>query len=388
VNGRALRTARAVWAVAAKDARVALTERMSMLQALTLPLNYLIMMSLFALAGGHDPAALVMADNGSYARTFASSMASARTFNITDTTATQAAGRMRAGNLVAAVTIPPAFDQDIRDHKTATVRLAVNNLNQDLTDDAERGMRLALDEFYQSAAPGQVPVSVAFQDQYASDTGYIPFLAMSVVVISLLVAGLLAAGNAAAREYEERTMRGLLLAPVSLWHILAGRILGAFLISLPSVAIVMAVVTVIAGDRPEHPLIAAGTALLTLAASCAAGTALGTIARDRSTVAVITRALPVPLFFLTGVFAPLSYFPPAVQWIGGLLPVHYAVVLTQWGFRGLVTGTLPLLADAVILAATLLAFAAAGATALHQSARTRPARQRPPALTGAVARAR
>jgi len=385
MNGRA---ARAVWAVAAKDARVALTERMSLLQALTLPLNYLIMMSLFALAGGHDPAALVMADHGSYARTFASSMASARTFSITDTTAAQAADRMRAGNLVAAVTIPSAFDQDIRDHQTATVHLAVNNLNQDLTDDAERGMRLALAQFYEAAAPGQVPVTVSFQDQYKADTGYIPFLAMSVVVISLVVAGLLAAGNASAREYEERTMRGLLLAPVRLWHILAGRILGAFLISLPSVAIVMAVVTVIAGDRPEHPLIAAGTALLTLAASCAAGTALGTIARDRSTVAVITRALPVPLFFLTGVFAPLSYFPPAVQWIGGLLPVHYAVVLTQWGFRGLVTGTLPLAADAAILAATLLAFAAAGAAALHHSARTRPARQRTPALTAAVANAR
>ena len=386
MTGWPARTLRAVWAVAAKDARVALTERMSMIQALTLPLNYLVMMSLFALAGGHDPAAVVMADQGSYARTFASSMASARTFNITSTTAAQAAGRMRAGNLVAAVTIPAAFDEDIRDHQTAAVRLVVNNLNQDLTDDAERGMRLALDQFYRSAAPGQVPVTVAFQDDYASDTGYIPFLAMSVVVISLLVAGLLAAGNAAAREYEERTVRGLLLAPVRLWHILAGRILGAFLISLPSVAVVMAVVTVIAGDRAEHPLIAAGTAVLTLAASCAAGTALGTLARDRSTVAVITRALPVPLFFLTGIFAPLSYFPPAVQWIGGLLPVHYAVVLTQWGFRGLVTGTLPLAGDAAILAATLLAFAAAAWAALHRNARTRPARQRVPANPAAVAR--
>lgn len=385
MTGRAIRALRAVWAVAAKDARVALTERMSLIQALTLPLNYLIMMSLFALAGGHDPAALVIADHGSYARTFASSMASARTFNITDTTPAQAAARMHAGNLVAAVTIPSDFDQDIRDHQTATVHLTVNNLNEDLTDDAERGMRLALDQFYQAAAPGQVPVSVAFQDEYPTDTGYIPFLAMSVVVISLLVAGLLAAGNASAREYEERTMRSLLLAPVSLWHILAGRILGAFLISLPSVAIVMAVVTVIAGDRPQHPLIAAGTALLTLAASCAAGTALGTLARDRSTVAVITRALPVPLFFLTGVFAPLSYFPPAVQWIGGLLPVHYAVILTQWGFRGLVTGTLPLAADAAILAATLLAFAAAAWAALRQNSRTRPARV--PALTEAAAHA-
>jgi hypothetical protein len=83
-----------------------------------------------------------------------------------------------------------------------------------------------------------------FSAKTACESGPEP---MSVVVISLLVAGLLAAGNASAREYEERTMRGLLLAPVRLWHILAGRILGAFLISLPSVAIVMAVVA------PAHP---------------------------------------------------------------------------------------------------------------------------------------
>lgn len=376
MTSRVLRAGGAVWAIAAKDVRVALTERMSLLQALTLPLNYLIMMSLFALAGGHDPAALVMADHGSYARQFASSMSDARTFSITGESAQQAAARIRAGNLVAAVTIPADFDQDIRGHRTATVRVVINNLNQDLTDDAERGMRLALDEFYQSAAPGQVPVTVSFQDQYASDTGYIGFLAMSVVVISVLVAGLLTAGNAAAREYEERTMRGLLLAPVRLWHILAGRILGSFLISLPSVGVVMAAVALLAGDRPQHPLAAAGTALLTLAGSCAAGTALGTIARDRSAVAVTTRALPVPLFFLTGVFSPLSYFPPAVQWIGGLLPVHYAVVLTQWGFRGLMTGTVPLTADAAILTASFAVFAAAGAAALRGTVRIRPARRR------------
>ncbi len=53
--------------------------------------------------------------------------------------------------------------------------------------------------------------------------------------------------------------------------------------------------------------------LLTLAVFVAAGTALGTALKDRSTLAILTRAIPVPLFFLSGVFGAIGFQTGVVQ---------------------------------------------------------------------------
>lgn len=369
--GRFPQAALVIWAVAVKDMRTALTEKMSMIQAVTLPLNYLIMMALFVLSGSAAPVAVVMRDHGTYAREFLTAMEHARSFRITTQTQAQADAQMRAGTLVAEVTIPAAFSRQISQHRTGTVTCRINNLNQDLTDDARRGMRLALAGFYEAAAPGQVPVTITWQDQYGNDTGYIPYLALSITVIALMVAGLLQAGNAAAREWEDSTRTGLTLAPVPPWQVLAGRMAGAFTVSLPAAAAVIAVVIFLAGDHPARAALAIAVALLTLAVFCAAGTALGVIARDRTLVATITRAVPVPLFFASGVFSPLGFQTGAVQGIGEILPVHWAVVLTQATFGGFLTGTIPLAADAAILAGYLAAFAVIAAVAVHLTERAR-----------------
>jgi ABC-2 type transport system permease protein len=372
-----LRPALAIWAVALKDARIALTERMSMVQAISLPVNYLIMMSLFVLAGSNAPTAVVMLDHGPYARQFVSAMEHARTFRIRIESQAAADAQMRTGRLVSEVVIPAGFDQAVSHHQPVAIQNIVNNLNEDLTDDAHRGIRLALADFYATAAPRQVPVTVADTNQYAKDTGYIPYLALSIIVIAVMVTGLLQAGNAAAREHEESTIKALLVSGVRRWQILVGRMLGAFTVSLPAVGAVLIVVVFIVGDHPDRVLMAIAVTLLTLAVFVAAGTALGTLARDRSLVAILTRAVPVPLFFLCGVFAPLSYQTAAVQALGSWLPVHFAVVLTQWTFRGFLTGTMSLAADAEVLGVYFAAFALAAAVSLRLTTKTR--RARPPA---------
>lgn len=374
----------AVLAIALTDIRVALTGKMTMVQAVSLPVNYLIAMSLFALAGSHAPAALVLDEHGSYARQFAVAVQHARTFRLAVESQAQAGAQLAAGTLVAEITVPAGFDRAIRAHQPVAVNVMVNNVDEDLTDDAERGMRLALEQFYSAVSPGQVPVTVAEHDQYPRDTGYIPYLAVSIVVIALMVAGLLQAGSAAARAWEDSTVTGLLAAPVRTWQVLAGRMLGAFVVSLPAAVVVLAVVVFIAGDHPLHAAAAAGVALLTLAVFTAAGVALGTITRDRSLVATITRAVPVPLFFLAGVFGPLSYQTVPVQVIGEILPLHWAIVLTQWAFLGYPPGPVPLAADAGILAGWLALFIASAAAALHRArrVRSRPLPALPPVAAG------
>jgi ABC-2 type transport system permease protein len=359
-----------IWAIAAKDMRVAVTERISLFQAVAFPINYIVMMSLFVLSGSNAPTAVVMLDHGTYAQQFVAAMSHAHSFRITLESQQQADAQMQAGTLVTEVTIPRDFDQVIERHGHMAVPVLVNNLNEDLTNDAQRGMRLSLASFYNAMSPGQVPVTVTVHNEYAAGTGYIAFLSLTIIVIALMSTGMLQAGMASAREFEEFTMNGLLLAPIRAWQLLAGRLIASFLISLAAVAVGLSVVVLLVG-APQHLALACGIAVLTLAIFCTAGVALGTIARDRSLVSMLVRAVPIPLFFLSGVFGPLSYQPGVVQAIGQVVPVHWAIVLMQYSFKGFLTGTLPVSTEIGILAAYLVAFAAVAAVAVRAIARAK-----------------
>jgi len=358
---------RVIWGCAWKDIRSALTERSTLVQSISLPVNYLIMMSLFVLAGSHAPTAVVMYDHGPYARQFVSTMSHAGSFRLEVTSAAAARQQLRAGNLVAVVTIPAGFDKAVSAHQRMAIPVQVNNLDEDLTDDAHRAMRLVVTQFYAHADPGLVSIVTSEQDAYTHDTGYIPFLAMSIIVIALMVSGLLQAGNAASRDWENSTIKELLLAPARSWEVLAGRMLGAFTVALPAAVVVLGVVVFVVGDHPARLALTCVVSMLTLAVFVAAGNALGTALKDRSTLAILTRALPVPLFFLSGVFGPIGFQTGVVQGIATVLPIHYAIVLEQLGFKWFVTSTLTPAACALILTGYLAVFICLSGIALRLS---------------------
>ena len=71
---------RVIWACMKKDIKTALTERVFSIIGVFLPLNVLILLSLFAVGGGHAPTAVVMNDSGPYAQQFYEAMDSAHSF--------------------------------------------------------------------------------------------------------------------------------------------------------------------------------------------------------------------------------------------------------------------------------------------------------------------
>ncbi len=360
-------TLRVIWACMKKDIKSALTERSTLVQCATLPVNYLILMSLFVLSGSNAPTAVVMQDTGPYAQQFYNAMSTAHSFRLQIMRAPQAHSLLLGGKLVAVVTIPPDFDTRIARHELVQVTVQINNLNEDLTDDVRRAMRLAVTSFYARALPKLVTIVPQEQDAYQQETDYIPFLSISILVISLMVAGLLQAGMGAAREWEQATIKELLLAPVSAWAILVGKMLGALVVGLMPVAAVLAVLIFVVGDWPAHFPMALGVSLLTLLVFVAAGVMLGMALKQRIILTTLTRGLSVPLFFLSGVFGPLTFSTMAVQDIARLFPVHYAIVLEQFAFKGFTTNTLGLLPNSLVLCGFTLGFVVCATLAMRFS---------------------
>src|SRR2546425_5903303 len=112
---------RVIWACAKKDIKSALIERTFTILSVFLPVNFLILMSLFVLSGSNAPTAVVMQDTGPYAHQFYSAMSTAHSFRLQIMRAPQAHSLLLGGKLVAVVTIPPDFDIRIARHELVQV---------------------------------------------------------------------------------------------------------------------------------------------------------------------------------------------------------------------------------------------------------------------------
>lgn len=357
-----------VWECMRKDIASALSERVALFQMIILPLNYNVLLILFALAGSAAPTAVVMQDQGRYAQQFYSAMNASSSFRLQVVGSEATANSMLLqGEIVAVVTIPADFDQKVSLGQPVQVGLFTNNLNTDFTDDVNRGLRLAVTTFYQQAFPGKVSIVAQVHEAYSHETGYIPYLSVAVVVIGLLVGGLLQAGNAAARDWELSTIKELLLSPAPRSAIVLGKMLGAGAVSLLSALFVVLFLVLVIHVWPAYWGGFLGTILLMSAVSVAAGTVLGNLLKQRQTVTLLTRGSSVPLFLLSGVFNPITYSTLGVVILARVFPIHYGIALIQLAALGFRTNTLSAVGNVLVLAGFLLFFIAISSVVLRRS---------------------
>ena len=358
---------RVIWACMKKDIKVALTDRIFVILGVFLPVNFLVLFSLIVLSGGQAPTAVVMNDTGPYAQQFYRSMAGAHSFILRKASANEAQSLIQAGRIVAVVTIPADFDTQIQNNLPVKVNVDVNNLNTDFTNDIRRAVPLSITSFYARAFPNVVTIVPRESDQYVQDTDYIPYLTVSILVIALVIGGLLQSGTSAAREWENSTMKELLLSPASRWAVVTGKMLGALVMSLTSVFVVLAVLIFIIGVRPVHWGEMIGFTLLTLTIFIALGTLLGTLIKQRQAFTGLAFGVAIPLFFLSGAFGPISFNVPILQVLAQITPVYYAIVLLQHAFHGFALNTYGVAANTLILAGFALGFILLAALVLRRS---------------------
>lgn len=360
-------TFRVIWACMKKDIKSALTERVFTIIGIFVPLNVLILLSLFVLSGGQAPTAVVMHDTGPYAQQFYEAMSHAHSFRLQNASAIEAQNLISSGKIVAVVTIPADFDARVRQNQPVQVEVQINNLNTDFTNDIRRAIPLSITSFYARAFPNLVNITPQEIDLQPHDTDYIPYLTVSILVIGLVLAGILQSGTAAAREYENETIKELLLSPARRWAVLLGKMLGALVMCILSVIVVLIVLIVIIGVWPAHWGEVIGFTLLTLLIFIAYGTLLGTLLKARQPLIALAFGTAIPLFFLSGAFGPISFSTPAIQVIAQIFPIYYAIVLQQHAFHNFILNTYGIGTNALILVLYALVLLAIATIVLRRS---------------------
>ncbi|MCX6500705.1 MAG: ABC transporter permease [Arthrobacter sp.] len=340
---------RVVRAVAAADIRLTLREPLFAIVGVVIPINFLLLFLLFAISGGQAPIAVVLSDQGPLAERFVQAMSNSQSFIIHTTSPADAEREIRAGAIVAVVTVPQDFDAALAAGRRVDVPVEINNLNVDFTNDIRRAVPLSITSFYADAFPDQVVVHAVESDVQAHDTGYLPYLAVSIVVAGLMLAALLQGSVNAARDYELGTVKELALAPVSRIAIGLGKMLGSAALTAASALLVLGVVILLIGVRPLHPLEVIGFALLMIAAFLALGVLAGTLVRRRQQAIPLAIASVLPLFFLSGPFGPANWLGPVPGAIAAVSPLTYAIAAFQHAFHGYQTATQDLTVDTIVL---------------------------------------
>jgi ABC-type multidrug transport system permease subunit len=319
---------RPLWAIYRKDLAVWWRNR------LTLVVSVLPVLGLFAIeaigttAVGRSPVALVTLDHGPAGTQLQQIFHDADVFIITDATPDEAQTLLRQVKVAAIVTIPADFSQRVAAHDPSPVDVTVNNLNLDFTNDIRRAVPDVITQFYTaqgSASP--IKVTVQESDLRSQDVELFQFNVVPMMIMLLTLNGLVTSGIATAREWESRTVKEMLLAPVPRPAIVVGKVLAGFTVTFLLGVLVLLAGAALDWTRPEGIYWVTSLLMIALIAllSTGIGVAIGAAVQRIQPVTGMSILPAFYLFFLAGGISVLAFEPTWLQEIASFDPLAYGV---------------------------------------------------------------
>jgi ABC-type Na+ efflux pump permease subunit len=316
-------------------------------------ISFLVLVSLFGLTGAHAPMALINLDGGPYSYSFIEALNGAHhSFNLESVkkmSAVEAETALHSGRLVGIITIPAGFSDNLARGVTLPVDVRIDNVNVDMTNDVQRALPAAIVAFgKQHDFPG-VRVQMVEHDVLPHDTGYIPYLVVSALALdAMVIAGILGA-MATSREWENKTVKLLRLAPASPGAVLAGKLAVAALVAAVALGVAVSAIVFVYGVVPVAPW----ATILALAACVAIFTCIGAWfgALLKRTLAAVPLmfGLAMPFYVDSGALEPTRFDGDTIWTIAHLSPVYYAVGVLEWAFHGLHVTPEPIYVDLLVL---------------------------------------
>jgi ABC-2 type transport system permease protein len=317
---------RAVWTICKKDVRVWLRQPANVAITVLPALALLFVDALSAGAVGRSPVALVTLDQGARGQQMAQVIHQADLFRVSDATPAQAQALYQNLDVVAIVTIPANFTQAVEAHAPAHIKVQINNLNTDFTNDIRRAIPDAITQFYQQQGSAS-PIKVTLQEQNlrSQDIQLFQYSAMPLLVLLLVVSGLVSSSLSAAGEWETRTIKELLLSPTSSGAIISGKVLTGFVTTLALGILVLGVGALLGWVQPVGVYWLHVLLILALVAlfSAGLGVALGALLQRIQPVSSAAIVIALYLFFLTGGTAVLAFDPGWLQKVAAFVPLYY-----------------------------------------------------------------
>jgi ABC-2 type transport system permease protein len=332
-----------MWSLARLD--LLLWRRMpwAIASALIPPLGMTLMLLVLSFTVSQEPVALVIQSQGAYSRQMAEMLESDNdAYALRVMSMQEATQALHNQQIAAIITILPGFDQQVIAH-TAHLQLILNNIDIDFSDDIRRSVQRSIGQFdatelgsHVAYASTDIPgidysnpylISIDEHDLRQTNVGFLSYQIVPVFVLLVLHIGLMGTALLCARDRERGTARYLVIAPISDWVFVAGRLLGGFCASCLAVIVAGGLCLVLGVFAPPANHLPALAALFIATALSASGIGaiLGTFLRGTRNIALASSLLATYFFFLGGGFTTIAFLPQWIQTISLFNPFRYAI---------------------------------------------------------------
>jgi ABC-2 type transport system permease protein len=280
------------------------------------------------------PAALVMGENSTFARSIVAAIERTDYFRFQDAPVSEAeADRMlKTGEIQFAVTIPPHFSDDlVRGRRPALAieadasdPVATANAVSALTNLDRTALQHDLKGPLAHLAPTLTPFELRIQRRYneegISQYNVVPGLIGVVLTMTMIMM----TGLAMTRERERGTMENLLAMPVRPIEVMLGKIVPFIFVGYVQVAIILVAAKFLFRVPFEGSLtILSIAAIIFIAANLAVGFTFSTLATNQLQAMQLSIFFFLPSLLLSGFMFPFRGMPVWAQWIGEALPLSH-----------------------------------------------------------------
>jgi ABC-2 type transport system permease protein len=352
----------AILAIVRKDISIWFRQPTTIAATILPAIAFMVILYFGAQAVGRNPVALVVQDEGPHAQELVKILNDSDAFRVTMITSMfqKAEETLNQIKVAAVITIPPNFDTAFDNRSPDPVLIHINNLNLDFTNDLRRSLPAAITDFYSEKINhggitnnNPININVNESDLRIQDIDILRFELVPNMVLLLTTAGIVNAGLATAREWEDLTIKELLLAPISRSSLIIAKMLSGWLTTLIVASTVIGLGAITGYLKPDGPLYWLTMIIIVLLialASTGLGVAIGAATRKFQRVTAIGIPLSIDLFFLSGGISIAAFLPPWLQTISHFIPTYYGTHALEMAI--FYNSTEGLAADITVLAIT------------------------------------
>ena len=245
------------------------------------------------------------------------------------------------GQAKIGILIPPDYAERIRAGRTATVEVVVDaseptSARTVLALAGQVGSVLSTDLIIRQsqrltgAAPRAAPVDIRTRAWYNPTLQNVNFIVPGVIAIILMFVTTFQAVTVIVRERERGTMEQLVVTPITGLELMLGKV-----IPLVVLGYVQITVTLVLASHWFHVPIK-GSLLLLYVMSLAfffstlgLGALISTVSKTFQQATQVAQLVLLPSILISGFIFPRESLPYALQWLGGLLPLTYFVIVIR-----------------------------------------------------------
>ncbi|MDQ2867709.1 MAG: ABC transporter permease [Verrucomicrobiota bacterium] len=212
-----------------------------------------------------------------------------------------------------------SLQKSLADFQLGERNVMIEALPVEVFDLGEKLPKSVRDEFTSAMTPWEITPHVLYNPK----TRFIEYVTPGIIglILQLLTVTLMAC--TIAREREAGTLYQLMVTSLRRGEIVLGKIVPYLVVSALIILIILLLTAFHFQVQISQPAVIALVCLLFLLCSLGLGLIISAISRSQTQAIQFSVFFLLPVFVLSGAFAPLEQLPAAIRWIAELFPLTH-----------------------------------------------------------------